>query len=103
MYGHRADGEPVQFVNLRLTALGQRLQQQTPGLHRIHVGKKRGAPASRGAYFEGIGVLTTSLLSREDLAGRPIKGPFIIEEYDATVVVPPGWSARLDDDGQRFD
>ena len=30
-------------------------------------------------------------------AGRP--GPFIVEEMDCTVVVPPGWSAALDERG----
>ena len=29
--------------------------------------------------------------------GRP--GPVIIEEYDATCVVPPGWRAELDTGG----
>jgi N-methylhydantoinase A len=33
---------------------------------------------------------------RQDLANRPFDGPLIIEEYDATTVVPPGWQARLD-------
>ena len=79
VYGHRADGDPVQFVNLRLTALGQRLQQQTPGLHRIQAGKKRDEPAARGAYFEGIGVLTTPLLCREDLAGVPFRAPSLLK------------------------
>ena len=29
--------------------------------------------------------------------GRP--GPFIVEEMDCTVVVPPGWRGRLDERG----
>ena len=41
------------------------------------------------------------MLRRSDLAagqpGRP--GPLIIEEYDATCVVPPGWRAELDAGG----
>ena len=32
-------------------------------------------------------------------AGRSRHGPFIVEEMDCTVVVPPGWSAALDDRG----
>ena len=31
--------------------------------------------------------------------GTPRPGPFIVEEMDCTVVVPPGWSASLDDRG----
>ncbi len=38
------------------------------------------------------------MLSRAELAGdRP--GPLIIEEYDATCLVPPGATARRDDFG----
>jgi N-methylhydantoinase A len=33
------------------------------------------------------------------LTGRPGDGPLIIEEYDATTVVPPGWRAALDAGG----
>ena len=32
-------------------------------------------------------------------AGTPRPGPFIVEEMDCTVVVPPGWSATLDNRG----
>jgi len=29
----------------------------------------------------------------------PHQGPCIVEEYDATCLVPPGWNARLDTHG----
>ena len=51
--------------------------------------------ASRQAYFGEHGWLETPVLSRADLgAGRA--GPLIIEEYDATCLVPPGARAELD-------
>jgi len=55
------------------------------------------AQASRPAYFgDQHGWLETPVLSRADLAaGR--SGPLIVEEYDATCVVPPG--ARAERDG----
>ena len=34
-----------------------------------------------------------------DSIGPARPGPFIVEETDCTVVVPPGWSAVLDDRG----
>lgn len=95
-YGHRSNGEPIQFVNLRLTALGERSRQQAHSRCAIHDIGRQGAIVSREAYFEGVGFLPTSLLSRESLAVQPAKGPFIIEEYDATIVVPPGWNAHVD-------
>jgi N-methylhydantoinase A len=40
----------------------------------------------------------TPILTRGDL-GTPRDGPAIIEEYDATCVVPPGARAALDRSG----
>jgi N-methylhydantoinase A len=37
-------------------------------------------------------------MRRSDLA-RPRSGPLIVEEYDATCVVPPGATAELDAGG----
>ena len=54
---------------------------------------------SRPAYFgDGHGWLETPVLSRADLAGGRA-GPLIVEEYDATCVVPPGAHAERDGAG----
>jgi N-methylhydantoinase A len=39
------------------------------------------------------------VVSRGELAAGALNGPLIVEEYDATCVVPPGWRAALDDEG----
>jgi N-methylhydantoinase A len=50
----------------------------------------------RRVYFgPQAGWLATPILSRADLA-TPREGPAIVEEYDATCVVPPGARAALD-------
>ena len=55
-------------------------------------------PPPRRAYFGEAGWIETPILRRSDLAGeRP--GPLIIEEYDATCVVPPNATASLDSTG----
>jgi N-methylhydantoinase A len=55
--------------------------------------------ALRQAYFgPQLGWLTTPVLHRADLT-RPREGPCIIEEYDATCVVPPRARAALDSYG----
>jgi N-methylhydantoinase A len=52
---------------------------------------------SRRAYFgPEIGWIETPVLRRADLAHERA-GPLIVEEYDATCLVLPGWRARLDD------
>ena len=55
---------------------------------------------SRGAYFGSeYGLLETPVLSRDDLTDRPQEGPFLIDEYDSTTVVPPDCQAWLDSSG----
>ena len=43
--------------------------------------------------------METPVVSRGALIGRTVEGPAIVEEYDATCVVPPGSRATLDDLG----
>ena len=50
----------------------------------------------RRAYFGSW--IETPVIRRSDLT-RPHLGPLIVEEYDATCVVPPGARAELDGAG----
>jgi N-methylhydantoinase A len=51
----------------------------------------------REAYFgPEFGLLRTPIAARHDLLGRSIDGPLIIEEYDATCVIPPSCNATVD-------
>ena len=51
----------------------------------------------RNAYFgQQHGVRATPVLSRFALGQEPRDGPLLIDEYDATTLVPPGSSVRLD-------
>ena len=99
-YGHRAADEPVELVNVRLTARG--LGTHPRGLPAMRVsgstssaGQPRQQP--RRAYFgEDTGWIETPVIGREDVRDAPIAGPLIVEEYDATTLVPSGWTVRLD-------
>jgi N-methylhydantoinase A/oxoprolinase/acetone carboxylase beta subunit len=45
----------------------------------------------------------TPILSRTDLGVRgETNGPLVLEEYDATVVIPPGWRVHLATGGSLF-
>jgi N-methylhydantoinase A len=103
-YGHRAIGEPVELVNVRLIARGvpdaPRGLPAGPSLADFG----RAAPAddlqrpSRAAYFgPRLGWQDTPVLLRTGIGAELRPGPLIVEEYDATTLVPPGWAARLDD------
>jgi len=96
-YGHRARTEPIEFVNIRLVA---RLER--PDREPIRANTVGGAVvADRRAYFGGgdRGGLLTPVVSRSQLTGRVLAGPMIIEDYDATTVVPPGSHVALDNTG----
>ena len=98
-YGHRAGPEePVELVNMLVVGMGLPDQPRIP--ERLKMTADNGAAlAPRQAYFgRTAGWIETPVLRRGDLAD-PREGPCIIEEYDATCVVPPGARANLDDQG----
>ena len=64
-----------------------------------HVARGGVRPVTRGtrdAFFGEAGWLPTPVVARGDLGERSRPGPLIIEEYDTTIVVRPGWAATLD-------
>jgi N-methylhydantoinase A len=98
-YGHRAGpDEPVEIVSLRLVAQGLSAEPRVPaGLTLDRRGASPGT--TRRVYFgPETGWLDTAILDRPDL-DAPRAGPCIVEEYDATCVVPPGARAALDTHG----
>jgi N-methylhydantoinase A len=95
-YGHRAGSEePVELVSIQLVGQGLRSGPSVP--ERVRMSRPEPMPpAPRPAYFGSW--IDTPVLRRSDLA-RPRTGPLIVEEYDATCVVPPGARAALDTAG----
>src|SRR5271166_5301312 len=95
-YGHANPEEPVQLVNLRVTAIG-RLQGLTLAQ------PPAAAPARcrmREVWFPEIGFAPCPVHWRDGLAaGETIAGSAIIEAMDSTIVVPPGWIASVDGKG----
>jgi N-methylhydantoinase A len=97
-YGHRADiDEPVELVTLKVVGRG------VPDVPRATLAAAAELPEGvviaeglRRAYFGPVhGWLETRVINRADLA-EPCEGPCIVEEYDATCVVPPDSRAGLD-------
>lgn len=90
-YGHSNPREPVQLVNLRLTALGR-----LPPLALAQPSWPEAARrSSRPVWFAGA-ALPCPVLWREGLMpGEAIPGPAVIEALDSTTVVPPGWTAQV--------
>ena len=103
-YGFRADDEPVELVNLRLTTIGKIARPQLRKLDIISPNAKVAIKSKRPVYFgtdssEG-GVIHTTVYDRPKLpAGSVFNGPAIVEEPDCTTVIQPSWSVTVDDFG----
>ena len=52
--------------------------------------------------FEGKSWRNAQLFSRDALPSEPIAGPALIEEATSTLLVPSGWTARPDANGNTI-
>ena len=98
IHGHAAKERPVEVVSYRL-----RLRVAVP----IYEPREEAAPASPRPVAEAVkgrrkvslkGTMTeTTLYERDRLdIGATIAGPAIVEQFDATTVIPPDWRAGID-------
>ena len=97
IYGFRAPAEePVELVGLSGMARGlpdrPRLPERIPPL-------PTEVPSHRRAWFAGSGWIETPVIDRAGLGAAPRNGPLIIQEYDATCLVPSGTCASVDSFG----
>ncbi len=103
-YGYCSPGEPTQLVNLRLRARareGSGAEVLSARIRPVTTAASAAAQGvSRDVYFgPRDGWKTTPVIRRDALTSKPMTGPFIIEEYDTTIVVPPGALVRRDETG----
>ena len=95
-YGYRSDGEALQIVALTVIGRG------VPGAPRVperlvRAGEWISTGGERSAYFgPGHGWRPAAVLPRAGLCEEPREGPLVVEEYDTTIVVRPGWRASRD-------
>jgi N-methylhydantoinase A len=93
-YGFRApQDEPIELTGLSVIARGIPDQSRLP--KRISPVPSV-VPASRRAWFSTEGWRETPVLDRAALSATSLAGPLIVQEYDATCLVPPGARAALD-------
>lgn len=53
-------------------------------------------PLRRRAWFQDTGWIDTPVVARAQLTATPRPGPLIVQEYDATCLVPQRSAAALD-------
>ncbi len=93
-YGHRAGPEePVELMTVQVVGRGLSGDRTPPPPPPA----PSGGSGSRRAWFgREQGWCEAAVIARGDLGPAPSPGPLIVEEYDATCLVPPQDSARLD-------
>ena len=96
-FGYVSPAEQLQFVSIKALCRGLPLRPRMPEKIR-RSNEKTIHSQSRKVYFgPEAGWAEVPVLTRSKLASASIVGPAIIEEYDTTTVVRPGWKARCDD------
>ena len=93
LYGVRDQpGSPVEIQALRLTALGE---AAAPSSFRLETTRTEPLTPTRRVSFDADELeVPVSLRSWFGPTSKP--GPLLVDEYDTTVVVRPGWSVRRD-------
>jgi N-methylhydantoinase A len=99
-YGYvKAENEVIQFVNLRLTAIGLLPRPQIPPAPpspEADRNPRRALKGERPVYFEG-GFQAVPIYERSALLpGDLITGPTVVEQLDSTTVLAPGQQATVD-------
>ena len=94
-YGFAAPEEPVEVVSLRLTSVGTIAK---PPARPLDAGGEAEAKEHRPVYFaEMDGYIDCPIYDRYALpAGASFAGPAVVEEFDSTTVLHPGFTVRVD-------
>jgi len=96
MHGHAAKERPVEVVSYRLR-LRVRVPKYAPRAEQSALSSSEAAiKGKRRISFYGE-TTDATLYERGRLAvGAAVAGPAIIEQFDATTVIPSGWDGRVD-------
>ena len=83
----------MELIDLTLIARGITAEPRLPA--RVAAADNT-TPGRRQAWFAATGWIGTPVVDRAGLAAQPLVGPAIVQEYDATCLVPPGAAASVD-------
>jgi N-methylhydantoinase A len=96
-FGYAMPHRAVEVVTARLVAVAAR---RSPPAEVPPPASDAPLLARRDVWFRATGFVATPVLHRASLGpGAVVAGPAVIEQMDTTTVVPPGWTARADAQG----
>ncbi len=97
IHGHAAADRPVEVVSYRVR-VRVAVPKYVPRAHEAPAHPR--APIAKGArrvWFEWRAPVEASVYERDGLdVGASVRGPCIVEQFDATTVVPAGWVGHVD-------
>ncbi len=97
-YGHDNRSEPVQIVSIRVTAIGATAPLMIRDI--VAPSGTDAVKAKRQLWFRETGVIDATIYDRRRMpAGLEVAGPVVIESLESTILVPPGWQAKMNADG----
>ncbi|HET7091698.1 MAG TPA: hydantoinase/oxoprolinase family protein, partial [Anaerolineae bacterium] len=95
-YSHSHPGRPVEIVTARVKAIGLARPIEVAPESPAGEDATLAIVGAKPVWFEK-GLVETTLYERERLrAGHRVGGPAVVFQLDTTTVIPPGWSARVD-------
>ena len=99
-YSRRFDESDIEIPNIRVRGVGIMPELQTPEVEAGDESPEDALRYERDAWFHVSGALEavpTRYYQREALrSGNRVEGPAVINQYDSTTVVPPGFTAEVD-------
>ena len=96
-FGYNSPGTGYQLVNVRVIARGLPETPRMPERLELPASSNSSTDIQRDVYFgPNRGWASVPVVVRQALSGETTEGPLIVEEYDSTTIVPPGWNAKND-------
>ena len=100
LYGYAPEDEPIEVVDLCVTAVADVPKPQFAGLAGSSVGGRQAIKATREVHLEADEPVMCPIFDRYGLgAGDRVPGPAIVEEKDSTILVLPGSTGTVDSYG----
>jgi N-methylhydantoinase A len=95
LHGHSAPDQAIEVVSYRVRVRAPVPKQDLPALDGLS-DEAAASKGTRSVTFDGRSRFEAPVYDRDALTAAAIEGPAVIEQFDSTTVLPPGWTARLD-------
>jgi N-methylhydantoinase A len=100
IYAYGSPAETVEFINLRVGAIGKVPEVSFARLERASGSVDEARKENRLVYYPAHGFVETAVYERERLQpGHVVEGPCLVEEIASTTVITPGAAGTVDEFG----